>query len=490
MRLLDETMNNEKGFALISTYLMMIVIAGIAMATWSKSFIEVRQVDRELARLRSYAAAEAGLQSSLAQIAADAYTGFINTQPINVSNFQSVSGQTVGSFGVTMEYPDQADWVIVRSAGTVASETRTLEGRVFLDSNLSKYLVFADTPDFGSGTNAQYGEPDTSDNDGNGIPDYPEGIPANEDERAALYFTGDWTLSGSNVQLYGDAHAQGVIDGNTSSKVHGDSYVSTFTQNQSGQVTNTGVSGGLPVTDGFADDIDRNGDTIVDMNDFPDRHDLTTTGDGDAHAAETITPIDHNFYQAHNNTPSYAGAGAQNRFLEFEPINNGTATRIVEYTNSNFTTQVGTVTLPADAIVYVKGDIYAKGEMGGRVSVVSSDDIFFENNLTYTAGQTKADSTHSTAFLAKDKLYFKAGNLTVSGILYAENSSGGTAFDASQGPAKQKLRLYGNRVMKGNTNLSLYPDRIYGYDSQLKLYRPPGIPVVPDLRLVREASGS
>ncbi len=480
--------NNEKGFALISIYLVIIGVTAITMATWSKSFIEVRQVDRELARVRGYAAAEAGLQSGMAQIGANAYTGFINTSSINVANFQSATGQTVGSFVVEMQYPDQADWVIVQTTGTVNNEMRTLEGRVFLDSNLSKYLVYADTANFGSGDNAQYGEPDNTDNDGNGFPDYPEKVPANEDERAAMYFTGDWTISGANVHLYGDSHAQGVVDGNVTSKVHGDTYVSTFAQNSSGQVTNSGVLGGLPVMDGFADDTDRNQDSLINSSDFPDRHDLTATGDGDAHPTESLVSIDHNFYAAHNNIPGFAGGSIKDRFLKFEAINNGAATRVVEYTNANYTNQVGTFTLPNNAIVYVKGDIYAKGEIGGRVSVVSSDDIFFENNLTYAAAAVKADPSHSTAFLAKDKLYFKAGNLSVSGILYAENSAGGTAFDASQGAAKQKLRLYGNRVMKGVTNLSLYPDRVYAYDNQLKLYRPPGIPVVPDLRLVRDAT--
>ena len=481
---------NEKGFALISMYLVVTLVVVISTAAWMKSFFEIRQLDREVARVRSFAAAEAGLQNALAQIGVNAYTGFINTNNINVASFQAVDGVTVGNYNVTLQYPNQADWVIARSTATVDGDTRTLEGRVFLDSNFSKYLVYANTADFASGTNAQYGEADLTDADNNGVPDYPEGVPSNVKNRMAMYFTSGWTLSGTNIQTYGDVNAQNKITTTGANTLHGDTYAGTFAMNGQGQVTNSGIVGSLTVKDGFADDTDRNHDGVINANDYPDRHGLTATGGGDSHATDTLVSIDHNFYKSKNNIPGFSGASVQDRFLKFQPVGNGTATQVLEYTNANFTTLVNSYSLPANAIVYVNGDIYAKGQIGGRVSVVSSDDIFFDGNLTYAAGQTKVDSDHSTAFLAKDKLYFRTKDLTVSGILYAENASGGSAaFDASQNidGAKQKLRLYGNRIINGDTNLSYYPDRAYIYDSHLKEYRPPGIPVVPNLQVVREA---
>lgn len=491
--MIAEMINNKRGQALVSVYMVAVFITTISAAAYSKSFFEMKQVERELARIRSFAAAEAGVQAALAQIGANAYTGFINTNALPVS-LQATDGKSVGNYNVTFSYPNQADWVIVQSSATVDGETRTLEGRVFLDSNLSKYLVYANTTNFASGTNAQYGEPDLTDAYGDGVPDYPELVPSNSDDRAALYFTGNWSMTGSNVQTYGDAHAQGSVSGDSSSVVHGDAYIGNFVTNSSGAVTSSGISGLLKIKDGFKDDIDRNKNGQIDAPDYPDVHDLTAGGGGDSHKTETLTPLDNNFYIAHNNTSAFAGATVKDRFLEFKSINNGTQTQVIEYLNATYspTQQLTTTTLPSSAVVYVKGDIYAKGQIGGRVSVVSSDDIFVEGSVTYSNGQTKADATHSTAFLAKDKVYMRGDNMTVSGILYAENSAGGTCMDASYNTSgqvvtsKNSLTLSGNRIMKGSTNYSIYQNRVYGYDSNLRYYRPPGIPVYPDLRIVRE----
>lgn len=482
-------LKNERGVALISVYVVSLFIIGVSGAAFAKAFYEMKQVDREMARIRSFAAAEAGLQSALSQIASNAYTGFINTNSINVSNFQSVTGNSVGSYSVTLNYPNQADWVIVSATGTVDGDIKTIEGRVFLDSNLSKYLVYADTSTFSSGDGAQYGEPDTT-----GSPAYPELVSSVAEDRAMLYFTGDWSVSG-NAQTYGDAHAEGGISGVSGAEVHGDVYTGDFAQSNSGAVTNDGVSGLITIGDGFSDDTDRDGSGSVTSADAPDYHDLNTTGGGDSRKTETLTAISSTFYAANNHTTQYVNSTSQDRFLKFVSSSDGTHTIIQEYSSAAFTTNTATYTLPSNAIVYVKGDIYVKGEIGGRVSVVSSDDIFLEGNMTYSNGQITADATHSAAFMAKDKIFFRANDLTASGILYGENSSNSsTVFDAtyntsgaSDSASKTNLHLSGNRIMKGSTNLSYYDERVYGYDKNLKYFRPPGIPVVPSLRVVREA---
>ncbi len=483
---------NRKGIALITAYLAVAVITITSASTFERTLAEWRNVEREISRVRTYAAAEAGVQNAMAQVGLNAFTGFINTTPINVANFQSVSGVPVGNYAVAINYPNQADWVIVQSTATVGTETRTLEGRIFLDSNFSKYLVYAQTNNFGSGGGAQYGEPDATDANGDGVRDNPEWVPASEDDRASMYFTDTWTMSGPNVQTYGDANAERRINGNASSQVHGDTYTGQFRQGPQGDVLATGVSGGLRTGDGFADDTDRNRDGVIDNRDAPDNHALTPDGAGDAHAQERLVAINPAFYQANNSVPAFGGPAARERFLEFVP--NGASTLVREY-NAGYAAPVASYNLPASAIVYVNGNTHVRGEMQGRVSVVSTQSIYFDGNVAYTGNQKRADANHSTAFMAKEKMYFRKNDLEVSGILYGENTrSTPVVFDASQNTAgridptsKQRLRLYGNRIMVGSTNLSNYRDRVYAYDQNLKYFRPPGIPVQPVLRTVRDS---
>ena len=204
-------------------------------------------------------------------------------------------------------------------------------------------------------------------------------------------------------------------------------------------------------------------------------------------------------YASHNNTPAFAGSTPKNRYLQFVP-NPAGGTQIVEFDSPAYKTQKATYDLPTSGIVYIKGDAYVKGEIKGRVTVVSTDDIFFTDNMRYENAGDFADAGHSMAFLAKDKVYFLPETVEVSGILYAENSSGSaSAFDASQkyvttqsggyfvtDTSKNQLLLHGNRVMNGSSNLSIYNTRVYGYDPNLKIFRPIGLPVFPDLRVVRE----
>jgi len=477
-------LRNQKGIAILSVYTASAFISVLSISAFGRAFWEARHVDQEVTRIKSYAAAEAGLQRALAQVAQNAYTGFINTNAISQPTFQSSYGDTVGSYTVSIQYPNAADWVIITSTGTVNGEIRRLEGRVFLDSNLSKYLVYADTGTFSSGTGASYGE-------SNGVD--PMGVPANEDDRTMMYFTGNWSITGGGVALYGDSLVEGSISGHSGSNVYGDTYVQAFTKNAQGQVTNSGVSGNMPVGDGFSDDSDRNNDGVINSTDRPDMHDLTNDGDDDSKAKETLVAMDLNFYATNSNINTFATGAATNRYLKFEPVSGGNNTRVIEYTSTNYSTVKATYNLPSTAIVYVKGDAYVKGQIQGRISIAASDDIHFMGDVSYAGGQTHASPSNSVAFLAKDILYLKPDNLDVSGIMYAENSSNASAaFDAGYDlngnvdTSKTELNLYGNRVIQGGTNLSYYGDRLYGYDQNLKYYRPPGIPVYPDLRTVRE----
>ncbi len=513
-------LKDQRGFALISVYLVSIVVLIISMAAFGSVFSESRSLDREITRTQAYAAAEAGLQTALAQIGqtATAYTGFIITTRIPLTgaqSFQSVSGATVGSFFVTFNYPNQADWVILTAQATVDvdGETRQLEGRVFLQSNLSKYLMYANTTTIGLGSNLVMGiDERVLGESAEERAKHPEGVVANENERAALYYTNNLDFSGSDIHIYGDTHAENFISGSSSNTIHGDTYVGGFTQDSQGRVTNDGINGTLTVGDGFNDDIDRDGNGIINANDYPDRHDLLTASqqitplNDDSHKEEVIDQVNLAFYQANNSTVVAQrgyGTTTAERYFVFEPAANGTQTNVIVYNNQTRynadqrTYKTDEFTLPSSAILYNNGKAHVKGTIAGRVAVVSSDDILFDGNVKYAGNSSYCSQANSAAFLARDVVYFRPENLEVSGIIYADKSSNSdVAIDSDynvtgayrpQDKYDGHFRHFGNLIVDGMGNTSNYNnDRAYVLDPNLKYYRPPGLPIRPELRTVRE----
>jgi len=514
-------LQDQRGFALISVYLVSAVVLIVSMAAFGSVFTESHLVEREIIRTRAYAAAEAGLQTALVQIgqAATAYTGFINTDPIPDTPFQSVTGTDVGSFSVGISYPNQADWVVLNATATVDGETRRLEGRVFLQSNLSKYLMYANAPTIGLGNNLVLGTDLREQGEmAQERAKHPEGVVANANDRAALYYTNDLDFSGSNIHIYGDTHAENFISGSSSNTIHGDTFVGGFTQDSQGRVTNDGINGTLTVGDGFNDDIDRDRNGIVNANDYPDRHDLLTSSqqytsfNEDARKEEVIDQVNLPFYQAHNSSAAASrgyGTTTAERYFVFEPTADGTQTKVIVYgtlarfnaDNRQYKTDEFTLPAmsnPADkAILYNNGKAHVKGTIAGRVAVVASDDILFDGNIKYAGNSSYCSSQNSAAFLARDLVYFRPESLEVSGIIYADKSSAGTlAVDSDynvngqyrpQDKANGHFRQFGNLIIDGMGNTSNYTnDRAYVYDSNLKYYRPPGLPIRPELRTVRE----
>jgi hypothetical protein len=99
--------------------------------------------------------------------------------------------------------------------------------------------------------------------------------------------------------------------------------------------------------------------------------------------------------------------------------------------------------------------------------------------------------------MARDVVYFRPENLEVSGIIYADKSSASSvAIDSDYNVTGQyrpqdkyngHFRHFGNLIIDGMGNTSNYNnDRAYVYDPDLKYYRPPGLPIRPELRTVRE----
>lgn len=513
-------LKDQRGFALISVYLVSMVVLILSTAAFASVLVESRLIDREITRTQASSAAEAGLQTALAQIGATAtaYTGFINAASISSTPFQSATGTAAGSFSVGFVY-DQMDWVILTSQGTVlntaagspagSTTTCSLEGRVFLQSNLSKYLMYANTSTLGLGSNLILGA-----NDGIN----PQGVPANENERAALYYTNNLDFSGSNINIYGDTHAENFISGSNTNIIHGDTYVGGFTQDTQGRVTNDGINGTLLVNDGFNDDIDRDGNGIINANDYTDRHDLLTSAqqitplNDDSRREEVIDQVNLAFYQAHNSSAATSrgyGTTTAERYFIFEPTADGTQTKVLvynsqtQYNSAKSEDKVDEFTLPPPssltdkAILYNNGKAHVKGTIAGRVAVVSSDDILFDGNINYAGNSSYCSQQNSAAFMARDRVYFRPESLEVSGIIYADKAGSGTlAIDSDYNTSGQSrpqdkydghFRHFGNLIMDGEANTSnYYNDRAYVYDPNLKYYRPPGLPIRPELRTVRE----
>lgn len=529
-------LRNEKGFALITVYLTSTLIFTLSSATYVRAFAQARAVDREVLSTEAYYAAEAGLQAVVSSIGvSDAYIGDIQSN-IDLDNLnQTISDQIIetmnrpdNSIQITtaIDYAGQSDWAVIYSTAIVDSNGDgdtidpddrriRLQGRAFLNSDFSKYMMYTTVPNLGLGSNLTLG-------------DYPGGVvPANPLDRMMIYYKNGVSFNGTNIKIYGDLFSETLIYGNNQTAIlRGDVYASGFATNPDGSVSSTGISNGgnLQIRDnigctsypcapgdGVPDDVDRNGDGSITLTDAPDIHDLTSANPipPDAKKPDPLPVIDYTFYQNHNNIPAFAGVAPQTRFLKlesYEPTPGHKVTKVVEYTNGNFTTPTGkSYELPTNAVVYVNGDVYTKGEVAGRISLVSSGNLHFAGHVKYSGNQNLSSKEHSAAFLSKQQIRFLPNNLEVSGILYANNISNNSVgmeakytinpltglamYDGGLSKANGHFRLYGNNITQnGAINTSVYgPDRAFLYDPNLKYYRPPGIPVTnPELRMVRE----
>lgn len=460
-------LRNEKGVILLSSVFLVTVLAGFSAAFLTRSINELWAVEREEDRLQAYCGAEAGFQASLGQIGSNSYTGFVNTSDYTGSLY--LNGSKVSDVAANVT-PESSDFITVESTGTTSAPyniKRSIRARVFLDSNLSKYLVYAETTSFSSGSGAQYGEPMTDPDTGNVV--YDENgrarVPIDEYDRAMMYFTGDWNISGSGVEMYGDVYVEDDLNVSSgrSVDVYGDTMVRDQYQNY----------GSLNVDDTYDDGADKR---------------RMSSG-----MEDTLQDINLTFYRDHNSVPTF-GQEARSRYLEFDVSADGTHTVIREYNDRVYSNEIATHDIPSTGIVYVNGDAYIKGTIKGRVSVVASDDIFIQDSLVYANGEKHADESDAAAFMARDKLYFCGNNMETCGIFYAERVySDNPAFDSnynvygrSDPYSKNYLRIRGNRIIKGNTNLGNYDNRAYIYDPYLKKYRPPGLPITSVVSFVRE----
>lgn len=487
--------NNQKGAALITTYLVGAIALIFSLATFEGARSQAKNFERDINRVISYEAAESGIQAAMNQIGINSYTGSINSGTISSTTVSSTYGVGSGSYSVSISYGN-ADWVVVTSTGTSNGVTTVLEGTIFLQSTLSKYSVFITDATTG-GSNLTLGASDGVNT---------RGVAEDPTKRAQYYYGNGYTFGGTNINIYGDFNVEGSLAGYTSgtTQIYGDAYVGSYTENSSGAVTSSGMTNTshINIGDGFsADDKDRNKDGSITSADWPDLHDLNATGLNDANKTQTLPTIDTSWYSTNNNVTAFNTAGS--RYLIFADNGTGSNTVVKNVTSTQFASYLSsgtfsgsptaTYSLPNKAVVYNNGSLYVAGNITGRVAVVSNNDIYFDGNVNYYGNAHYASSSNSAAFIASDQIFLRGDSLTLSGILYAQNNGNhSNAFEAgynTSGAAdssKSYLRFYGNTLMDGTLNTSVYSDRAWIWDSNLSKYRPPGVPVEPELRMVRE----
>ncbi len=422
-------MINSKGTAMIAA-LLFVLISAIATSSYLVLVTnEGRMTEGLNNATRAFYLAEAGIEQAIYQLSQNPYN--INTT--DISQTPIAVGQE-GTYQVSMVLNviiGSPNTVNITSTGTFRGQTRRILTVVSLESILGRYLVVADRSTWASGTGAQYGTPDWQ---------YPQGVPFTHRDRMAMYLFGNYDAQ-SNVNIYGDILVEGNFYTRSNTYLHGDAYLG-------GNFDNDGtINDGYTIADG-----DRPSDLQVLSED----------------QKITYPDLDMTYYST-NSDLSLAGT----KYLKFEE--SGDHTRVKEYTNSSYTSLVATYELPAEAILYVNGDVHVKGTIKGHITTVASDDIFFQGDMNYANGTGYANASDSAAYLAYDDLFFYKQNLEVSGIFYSEQGN----FTARYGESKNRLRIYGNRIMASQSSMSYYPDRQYISDPLLMDYPPPGLPVMP-----------
>ena len=425
-----------KGVALLIT-LVFVVILGIgAVAIARLHSTEISLVRRQNNSTRAFYLAEAGIEMAIAQIKADSYN--INISPIGTTY--------LGDGSYSVNFNQIGDIITITSTGTITNINifRIVEQKVELGSVLAKYVVLVKMNGWTSGDNAIYGRPDPD------HPEYPEGVSLDPEDRMKMYIMGDHYEARSNVHIYGDLFVEGDFYSEDSTYVHGDTYLGVKDDGSQGVFDGDGT-----ITDGYS----LAGGDLDDDNDLhpmrPDQY-------------EVYPEIDTSYYSTHSDVPL-----SGNEYIEF--VEDGDHTRVDVYEDASYSEVVDSYALPAaQGVVYTNGDIHVKGTVKGRVTVVASDDIFFEGDIIYANGTHYANQSDSTAFLAYDDMYFQPDSVEVSGMLYVQE---GSMSENADNP--QRLRIYGNRIMASQSSFSGYSDREYIYDPNIRKYPTPKLPVVP-----------
>ena len=193
---------DERGLAMVTAIVVMFVLVVLSAAGYSLAAHDLDTSARDRRSTQAIHAAEAGI---------DRFLNYLNTAPISspaCTMTETLPTSPAGTFSVTATYyPNQSgsgtplacplssvpQAVLIKSVGTVAGRSRTMEASVLLNTvlggpPLTNAAVFADSLANWNGSASVLGNPDDAD----------------------LYSNGDLNLSGGGG-VYGNVMAQGSI---------------------------------------------------------------------------------------------------------------------------------------------------------------------------------------------------------------------------------------------------------------------------------------
>ncbi|MCK4859312.1 MAG: DUF4900 domain-containing protein, partial [Candidatus Omnitrophica bacterium] len=129
-------MENKKGFLLITSYLVIIVLLTLGSAFLLRSVNENKLAQREIMRKQTFYLAEAGIDRGLDE-KRQGHLGTFNQCLQNIGCYQCTLSETA---------PGSSRWIIV-STSTVGGVSRTVRMEILPDS-YARYLYFTDSEHF------------------------------------------------------------------------------------------------------------------------------------------------------------------------------------------------------------------------------------------------------------------------------------------------------------------------------------------------------
>jgi len=224
---------NQKGYVLIATYLMVTVLSVASMATFMRSYSFTREAEKQKNAIVALEMAEAGIDRAITQLAAStSYTG------ASYTDFSS--GNAKGGYAITVTTPQGALSSVRQIAVTGYSPSNTATEIGYKISNVKAYTQFPSTSFF---TKALFANTSYS-NSGNGTTDsYDSTVAAYSAASAGSNGdVGTNSITAATVTLNGNAIVKGDVvigSGGNTGTVITTSGNASITGTSSAQTANT-----------------------------------------------------------------------------------------------------------------------------------------------------------------------------------------------------------------------------------------------------------